>query len=309
MSERHPLPTAPSHAFRRPRFLERAGERLRRVPAAPVVRRLLRHAYHATLMWQTGGRGLPCTLPGGEIVRALPEHRHLSWNRSEYDAFWAAVKPGMVALDVGANVGAYALLLGQWVGTGGAVYAFEPAPAAFDGLSRHIALNQLQGTVRPVMAAVGATETTAPLIVSGPSGESRLAADAELQAGLPAEINDGDDPSASGQRPAAAVGRTVATPVTTIDRFCACERIEPHFLKIDVEGWELAVLRGARETIRRNPRLGLFVEMHPSIWPLIGVARADILAELAAQSLVVEPLTPTDDVWALEGVCVRLRRA
>ena len=94
-------------------------------------------------MLQTGGRGLSCTLPGGERIRALPEHRYLSWNPQEYAAFKRAVSPGMVALDVGANVGAYSMLLGQWVGPTGRVFAFEPAPQAFSGLVRHIHLNDL----------------------------------------------------------------------------------------------------------------------------------------------------------------------
>ncbi len=296
---RQPLPTAPSDAFRRRRFLERAVERFRDVPRAPAARALLKRAYHSALMLQTGGRGLASALPGGEIVRALPEHRHLSWNRAEYDAFRQAVTPGMVALDVGANVGAYALLLGQWVGPTGTVVAFEPSPHTFVGLSRHVTLNGLQQIVRPVMSAVGAEEGLMPLIVSGPSGESRLAHDA-------VSVSDGAllDVEPDDQTP-----RVVSTPVTTIDHFCAQERIEPDFVKIDVEGWELEVLRGARETIRRRTHLRLFVELHPSIWPLLGVTRREIEAELDAQSLLVEPLAPTEDAWALEGVCVRLRRA
>lgn len=285
MKPRRPLPTAPSDGFRERRLIEHAGDRLRRMPAAPAARSMLKRVYHAALMLQTRGRGLECTLPEGEVVRARPEHRHLSWNVTEYTAFRAETTRGMVVLDVGANVGAYALLFGQWVGPEGAVYAFEPGPHAFDGLARHVSLNQLEGTVRPVMSAVGSEEGTVPLLVSGPSGECRLV-------------------TASADTAA----RTVPTPVTTIDRFCACERIDPGLVKIDVEGWEVAVLRGARQTIRRRPNLALFVELHPSIWPLIGVSREDLLAELEAQSLVIEPLVPGEDVWSVEGVCVRLRR-
>jgi len=288
---RRALPTAPASGYRRRPIIERAGERLRQLPAGGA-RALLKRAYHAALMFQTGGRGLLCELPGGEVVRALPEHRYLSWNRAEYDAFRSVVVPGTVALDIGANVGAYTLLLGHWVGGDGTVFAFEPSPAAFDGLSRHIELNGLCGVVRPLRTAVGAQEGAAPLRVDVASGESRLVGPTEC---APAETR--------GRAPA-----TIATPVTTIDRFCARERIQPSFVKIDVEGWELDVLRGARETIRRASALALFVELHPSIWPLIGVTREELVAELEAQSLVIEPLVPTGDVWGVEGVCVRLRR-
>jgi hypothetical protein len=95
-------------------------------------------------------------------------------------------------------------------------------------------------------------------------------------------------------------------PVVTIDSFCTREGIRPGFIKIDVEGAELSVLRGARETIRRGgAALALFVEFHPSLWPLVGVTRADVERELALQQLHVEPLAAADP-WAGEGIAVRL---
>ena len=282
VTARNALPTAPSDRFREKPIVEIAGERFRRVPLAPGVRRWLKRVYHRALMIQSGNRGLPCTLPGGERVRALPECRHISWNPSEYAAFRAAVQPGHIALDVGANVGAYALLLGQWVGPAGRVFAFEPAPDVHAALARHILLNELEGVVQPVASALSDRETDAPLVLSGTSGESRLA--------VPGDTGD-----------------VRSVPLTTIDRFCAREGLTPDFIKIDVEGWELAVLRGARHTIRsRGDRLALFVELHPSIWPQIGVTRDDLLAELDAQQLDVVPLNAGDNPWVVEGVAVKL---
>lgn len=280
---RQALPTAPSAQFRQRPLVETAGEWFRHVPFGAGARARLKALYHAALMAQTGGRGMPCVLPHGEVVRALPEHRHLSWNPAEYEAFRAAATPGSTALDVGANVGAYSLLLGQWVGPSGRVFAFEPAPAIFDGLSRHIALNELGAVVSPVRSAVGADVQTASLLVAGTHGESRLVA------------------------PGDAGRATIDVPVTTVDRFCDEHGLSPEFLKVDVEGFELSVLRGARETIRRSgKRLSLFVEMHPSVWPLLGTSKAEMLEEIDAQSLAIVPLAPTPDIWALEGICVRL---
>jgi FkbM family methyltransferase len=240
--------------------------------------------YHQALMLRTGGRGLRCTLPHGEIVRVLPEHRYLSWNPSEYEAFRRAVRPGMTALDIGANVGAYSVLLGQWVGPSGRVVAFEPAPAPFKGLVRHLAMNRLEHVVTPVAAAVGDRDATASLLLSTTAGESRLAAPSDRDR------------------------EATTVPLVTIDSFCHRERIDPGFIKIDVEGWELFALHGARDTIRRRGRdLALFVEMHPSVWPLLGIDREAVVAEIAEQSLEVSPLTPVDDLWAVEGVSVLLR--
>jgi FkbM family methyltransferase len=281
--ERSRRAAAGSNQFRPKRFVEIVGERLRGAPLGARARDWARHLYHSALMLQTGGRGLQCMLPQGEVLRALPEHRHMSWNPAEYAAFRAAVGPGMTALDIGANVGAYSLLLGRWVGTSGAVFAFEPAPPVFDGLTRHIQLNDLQRVVHPVAAAVGEREAVVEFVLSATAGESRLAARSDT-------------------------GESRQVRMVSIDGFCARERLEPDFIKIDVEGFELAVLQGARETIRRRPSFALFVELHPSIWPLIGITRTDVVAELAAQSLEPCPLTPTDNIWEQEGVCVRLRR-
>ena len=54
-------------------------------------------------------------------------------------------------------------------------------------------------------------------------------------------------------------------------------------------------------------RLALFVEMHPSVWPLIGTSRDDLLDELRAQRLEPVSLTGGGDLWATEGIALELR--
>ena len=77
-------------------------------------------------------------------------------------------------------------------------------------------------------------------------------------------------------------------PAWSIDRFCAERNIAPTVIKIDVEGAELAALRGARATIASaGPRLQLFVEMHPQLWPSFGITAEDIRRECDTQGLDV----------------------
>jgi FkbM family methyltransferase len=269
--------------YRRPTTLERAADAIGRIVTVPALRRALKRVYLRALDLQTRGRGLPASLPGGETIRVLPEYAFLKWNSVEYTAFRGAVSPGATALDVGANVGAYTLLLARWVGETGAVFAFEPSPAVFAGLTRHIQLNDVTAIVRPVQSAVADVIGTLPFTADTTPGEGRLVA-------------------AGGES-----GATIRVPVTTIDEFCAREGIEPTFIKVDVEGAELDVLCGARDTIARTRgRLALFVEFHPSLWRTRGLSRADIERELAAQHLTIAPLAPDIDPWSLEGLCVRL---
>lgn len=274
------IDVAEGHRYRRRQAVEALGEAAGRLLPAGAVRDRIRGAYHALL---GRGGGIAARLPGGEAVRVLPEYRHMGWNAEEYAAFRAAARPGGVVLDVGANVGAYSVLFGRWVAPEGRVYAFEPAAAALAGLRRHLALNGVDGVVRAVHAAVSDREGTAALAGAGGQGTARLAG----------EGNHGGD--------------TVET--VTIDGFCAREGTLPTLIKIDVEGWELEALRGARETVARaGPELALFVEMHPTLWRERGMEADELRAELDRQGLRAEPLRPVPDPWSLEGECLRLRR-
>lgn len=277
--------TAPRQIGRAERFrtasaLERVFERVRAVLPARVPA-VLRRAYENTLDALPGER-LISVLPGGERVRLSARYRNLSWNPDEYAAFRAAVRPGAVVLDVGANVGAYTLLFAQWVGPAGRVFAFEPAPDTRAGLERHLALNGVADRVEIVAAAAAATEALVPFAVDPFGGASSLHV----------------SPGATS---------VITVPAVTIDDFCAAKRITPDVVKIDVEGAELEVLRGGRRVVSREAAQ-VFVELHPSIWSSRGWTAAHVRDELRALGFSADPLQPEFDVWSTEGVCARLIR-
>ena len=276
------MQTGIGRQYREPSWLERiaAGSAGR----APSWLRLpLKRAYHALLSALPGDH-LTCRLPGGEIIRVDPDYRHLAWNAEEYHALKGCAREGATVFDIGANVGCYTLLFARWVGGTGRVYAFEPAAASRAGLERHLSINGLAGrvTVRP--EAVSDRSGTATFLDAGTHGDNRL---------VPGGTAD-----------------TTSVPSVSIDEFCAANGIVPDIIKIDIEGAELAALRGARGTIAgRGAALCLFVELHPAIWPSLGVTRAAIEEELRHQALVVESLPGVGDPWSTEGVCVRVRPA
>jgi FkbM family methyltransferase len=268
---------SPGDRYRRRGALELLAAWAGRLLPGGALRDALRDGYRRLL----GDRSLVCTLPAGERVRISARHRFVTWNPAEYDAFRAATAPGAAVLDVGANVGAYTLLFGQWVGAAGRVYAFEPAGEARGALRGHVSLNGLTDTVEVVPAAVSASSGEAILVDEGIHGTSRLAG---------------------------AGGTTVAT--VSIDDFCAERGIHPTVIKVDVEGAELQALQGARRTLARGdlPFPALFVELHPTLWAASGTGRDALEQELDAQGLRVEALRAGTDPWTLEGECVRVVR-
>ncbi|HXG55000.1 MAG TPA: FkbM family methyltransferase [Vicinamibacterales bacterium] len=224
---------------------------------------------------------LVCTLPGGERVRLLPRYRTVTWNPDEYAAFRTEIAPGDVVIDVGANLGAYTLLFAQWVGATGRVFAFEPAPEAFEGLTSLLAVNGLSSRVTACRAAVSSSEGQVSFLAAGAEGANRI-----VGAEWPGDV--------------------VMVPATTIDAVCGRNGVMPRLIKIDAEGAELDVLKGARGTIAAACGLRLYVEMHPHLWKDFGVTRADIEMELARQKLRAERIDGNPAVWAIEGVCLRL---
>ena len=275
----------PANNFRTPTLAERLAQSVPSGPAFAAMRRLVKPLFERVL----GGSGgaLQSVLPGGEVVRLSPRYRHMTWNEQEYAAFRAAVQAGDVVLEAGANVGAYTTLFAQWVGPAGRVLAFEPDPEAFAGLQTHVAVNGLDAVVTAVpMAIAGNGAGRLRFACFESSGISRLATASEAPGTLV---------------------RDVAS--TSIDDYCDEHRVRPTVIKIDVEGAELAALAGARRTIAAaGPRLQLFVEMHPHIWPALGITAGDVRREIEGQGLEAAQLDGSrDDLWTTEGVCLHLR--
>lgn len=267
---------------RRPSVLERAARRLGAPLGGGPLRAGAARLLEGALAVGTAARGLKCRLPEGETVRVLPKYRSTSWNLDEYRAFRAVLRPGATVLDVGANIGGYAMLFGQWVRPHGRVYAFEPEPELHAALERHVALNDLGGIVVPVAAAASDATGRAGFVTAGAHGISRLSATGEAT--------------------------SLVVNTITIDEFCDRESVRPDLIKIDVEGAELAALRGMRDTIRAaRSDLVLFVELHPGLWPAVGVTRELVEAELSVLGLRIEPPASGADPWSLEGVALRLQ--
>jgi len=156
----------------------------------------------------------------------------------------AIVRPGDVVYDVGAHLGSIALGVARLVGANGGVVAFDGEPANILRLRENSVRNHLERSLQVVHAAVW-SHTTAQGI------SFRRARAGTSQGGV----------EAGGQRPVLADGEIIQVPVITLDDFVAAGGPPPHFIKIDVEGGECEVLRGATSLLRTK-RPFLIVEVH-----------------------------------------------
>ncbi|HEY0707108.1 MAG TPA: FkbM family methyltransferase, partial [Polyangia bacterium] len=93
------------------------------------------------------------------------------WAQAELDLLGVLLKPGDIAIDVGANIGTHTIFFGQRVGPQGRVFAFEPQGMAFRWLAANVALNHLDNVVLFPMAAGRQAGTIAvPAVDYGKAG-------------------------------------------------------------------------------------------------------------------------------------------
>lgn len=247
----------------------------------------LRPTYDRLLDWSSGGRGIIQVLNGREQFRIDPHYRvHFPeiYDPSVCDFLRERVRAGAVTLDIGAHVGIYALCMAAWSAPGGRVLAFEPNLATRTVLEKHIALNDFTERIEVIAQAVSDAQGEATFFASELEGFSRLG-------------------SANPDRPQAAATTSVTVPVTTVDAVCAERGLEPDWIIMDIEGYEVAALAGARETIRTGRgRLGMIVEMHPTLWPIAGASREKFETLLAELSLKPVGLTGQSDAFADYGI-------
>jgi FkbM family methyltransferase len=160
------------------------------------------------------------------------------------------VRPGDVVFDIGANVGAYSLVIDRQTDGEARTYAFEPAATTFVQLTRNIALNGCDGRVLPLAVAFGARtglttfnyRSTAPGAALHAIGEPRDIFGREFEPAMRQPII-----------------------VYALDEFLARFGIEqPNHIKLDVDGSELEVLKGAGQTLGGNQLRTVMVELEPT---------------------------------------------
>ena len=149
------------------------------------------------------------------------------------------VRPGDTVLDIGANLGLVTLILSSLVGETGQVHAFEPIPALQENIVRSAEKNGVSNITVHRMALGNETRMQELSVPPGHAGRASFVSERQN-----------------------AQDTKIAVPVERLSTVLARESIGAiRLIKIDVEGFEAEVLRGAIECFSKTPPDAIVFEL------------------------------------------------
>jgi FkbM family methyltransferase len=174
------------------------------------------------------------------------------------------LKPGDTYVDIGANFGLHTMLSAHYIGSEGKIIAFEPVPENLRLLRRNLKLNGFDAYSEVFECALTA--------------EGRGDMEMTIEPGL---------------SPAASLaenfeGEKILVPTRTLDECLDQDGSVPTLIKIDVEGAEHEVLKGAKNTLKRGP--ALLIEVHTFALPAFHSSPQQLTKYLAEFGYVEEHL-------------------
>jgi FkbM family methyltransferase len=165
------------------------------------------------------------------------------FEQENLNLYLSKISPGSVVFDVGANIGIYSLLASKKTGPTGKVISFEPATWAFHRLKKNIEINGFQN-VTPIQKGV--------------SDESKE---------MTFNICDDDAYNSLGNAPMQQTKNTVIIQTVSIDAYVAANNLRKiDVIKVDTEGAEYLVFKGAEKTLKTYRPI-LFFEFNPYTAP------------------------------------------
>ena len=162
----------------------------------------------------------------GLLDGTYPEQEELHWIQQ-------VLKPGMVFFDIGANLGIYSLTAAKAVSKTGHVYSFEPVPSALKKLESNVRLNSLNN-VTIARKAIGNQDGSVSMYACIP-------------------LKDGFSSIARPHKFLDNQWNLIDVNITTLDMFT--KNVPVHhidYIKIDVEGGEIDVLKGAQKILTNS---------------------------------------------------------
>lgn len=163
------------------------------------------------------------------------------------------ITPGMKILEIGANIGYYALIEATRAGNSGQLYAIEPSPTNFEALKKNLELNGIRNAYLH-QAAFGEKRGKATFYVYDRSNLSSFIKRTDMGMAC----------------------TEVEVEILTLDDFLQGKEVD--FVRMDVEGYEREILRGAEQAFAsgKKPKY-FFIEVHSDLLHKKGSSCKEIL--------------------------------
>ncbi len=211
------------------------------------------------LVANTGLRDDAMCLPSGQKVRVTDQTRyafeHFCFRDPEMVeellSFVSVAKGKHKLLDVGAEFGFFSLVFALLNSKENSAIAMEPSPIAYPVLLETLARNELS-SVQTINAAAGTEKSQLHMLIRG----SHVVAYSE----------DSIEPTDT----------KVQVAVLTVDSVCATNDFDPELIKVDVEGYEWFVLKGAEKVLEKCKPI-LFLELHPYMIIDLGYSISELI--------------------------------
>lgn len=201
--------------------------------------------YDSIRWWWYQARGKKSVNVLGHQIAVFPKDQGISRELALYKVheplatrlLMQTLTSGMNVVDIGGNIGYYALLEARLVGPTGMVIAIEPMPKNSERLCQNVQANGYQN-IRIHKVAIGDRNGTAPMYISKRSNWHSL-------------------------YPQASSKEEMLVPVCTLDSLLrSYDLASVDLVRMDLEGYEVLVIEGMRRTLKEfGPRL--LVELHP----------------------------------------------
>jgi FkbM family methyltransferase len=224
-----------------------------------------------------------------DFASRYDRYDHRAYEPTFYHAFIQPIEPGMTVFDIGAHIGLFTLAAAKRVGREGQVFAFEPCQETVALLKRHIHLNGWQDRVEVITAVVSEVNGVVPFYTHGVSMAASLGRE-NVEVLNPERL---DNPAHKSE-----------TASVTLDQFCKGRNIRPNVLKIDVEGAELRVLRGAQNVLL-NEQLFILCEIHPKQMQYCGSSQHELIAFIDSIGYCLRPIDEPNEFGIFHGLIAR----
>jgi FkbM family methyltransferase len=159
---------------------------------------------------------------------------------AEFDSFIREITPDAILFDIGAHFGLFSLAALHYGGASAIAVAVDPSPVAVQFIKTQAKLNEVSDRLHIVQAAV-----------SDQVGRQSMVAAGVLSSGY--YVHPSEDHGTAD---------LISTRTTTLDQLVLDFKLRPTHIKIDVEGYERAVINGGRDVLSAGEAPILFVELH-----------------------------------------------